>query len=147
MSVFQPNIFQHNVFQVTTAGLGGKLSSYVLDNGLQAIDALADKIFVCSQEPATYSEATTTYALGSKDFGSAGGAIDGTMADATPSGRKIITNAITGGNILAAGTVTAWALVDSTNSRLLASGNVTSLAVTSGTFNMNAITITEPASS
>jgi hypothetical protein len=123
------------------------LSAYVLDNGLQAIDALADKIFVCSQEPTTYSEATTTgtYALGVKDFGSAGGAINGTMADATPSGRKIVTNAITSGSILTAGTVTAWALVDSANSRLLATGTVTSLAITSGTFDMNAITITEPA--
>ena len=125
-----------------------KLSSYVIDNGLQVIDALADKIFVCSQEPTTYSEATTTstYALGVKDFGSAGGAINGTMSDATPTGRKIVTNAITGGSILTAGTVTAWALVDSAGSRLLATGEVTSFAVTSGTFDMNAVTITEPAS-
>ncbi len=124
-----------------------KLSSYVLDNGLQAIDALADKIYVCSQEPTTYSEATTTgtYALGVNDFGSAGGAINGTMSDATPNGRSITTNAITGGTFLQSGTVVAWAVVDSANSRLLATGSVTSIAIT-GAFNMNAFVITEPAS-
>lgn len=123
------------------------LYDYVFDNGLNAIDALADRIYLCAGEPTTFSEATTAgnKALGSKTFGT-GGVINGTMTDATPTGRKVTTNAITGGTTTNSGTATHWAIVDFANSRLLAVGTVTSVALTAGAgFNMNAFNVTIPA--
>ena len=47
----------------------GKCNVWVLNNGLVQLQALCDKIFICSQEPPDYASATTTYALGNMSFG------------------------------------------------------------------------------
>jgi hypothetical protein len=104
------------------------LADYVLDAALAKLDTEADRVYLCSQEPTTYAEATSTYALANKT-----GVSVGAPAAATPDGRKVTIAQITGGSVTATGTATHWALVDSVNSRLLAAGPLSaSQAVTSG---------------
>lgn len=81
----------------------------------------AEKLVICSQEPSTYPEAATTYKLATK----------ATPSVAAPSnkaggGREIIFAAITDGTVNSSGTGTHWAVIDDTNSRLKASGALTS---------------------
>lgn len=117
------------------------LNSRVLDNGLTVLDTEADKLYLCSQEPTTFAEATSTYALGNKDSISIGA-----PADRSPSGRQVTVAAIVAGapgNITASGTATHYAIVDSVNSRLLATAALTaSQVVTNGnTFTTASFTI------
>ena len=63
------------------------LSSRTLDYGLEELNQYADKLYVCSQQPVDYTEATATYALGMKDLGV--GLVFGNPADATPDGRQV----------------------------------------------------------
>ena len=42
------------------------LNDRVYDNGLTVLDTEATYLYICSQEPATYTAATSTYALGNK---------------------------------------------------------------------------------
>lgn len=107
------------------------VGSYVLDNGLQAIDTLATHIYLTSALATTFTEATSTYALGNKNFGA--GAAAGAPAAGTPNGRKVDTTAITDGNITATGTASHWAITDNTNSRLYAAYTLAATqAVTNG---------------
>jgi hypothetical protein len=116
-----------------------------LDYGLNALDSECDQITICSQQPTTYTEAVTTYALGSKNLGA--GNVFGAEADATPNGRHVTSAAITDGAVTAAGTVAAWAAVDTANTRLLATGILTGgVAVRSGqAFVLGALTVKLPA--
>jgi hypothetical protein len=118
------------------------IGDYQLDNGLIAMHTLADKIYLCTQDPADFTGASSTYAGGNNNFG-AGAAVGSPAASTSPTGRKVTTNAITAGSITASVTVTAWALVDSANSRLCANGALSvGQAVTSGnTFTLAAFDI------
>ena len=121
------------------------MNDRLLDLGLNVLDVEADKIFVCSAEPATYTAATSTNALGNKAF--AAGAAFGSPAARTPNGRKVTSAAITDGNVTANGTVTHWGVVDSASSRLLAAYSLSaSQPVTSGNpFTLPAFDIGIPA--
>lgn len=104
----------------------------VMDSGLTILDSEADRIDICSQEPTTYTEATSTYTRGNKDHGAAGTAF-GAVGDRSPSGRKVSSTAVTDGAVTSTGTVTHWAVSDVTNSRLLATGALSaSQTVTNG---------------
>ena len=107
------------------------VQSVVLDSGLTNFKNVASHIYICSTEPTTYAEATSTFALGNKNFG-AGAALSGPSA-ASPNGRRISTVAITDGVVTGTGTATSWALVVAGSSALLASGSLSAAqAVTSG---------------
>lgn len=107
------------------------VGDYGLDNGLIGIRTLADKIYLCSQDPLTYTDAVSTYALANNVFG-AGNAF-GAPAVGAPNGRQITSVAITAGTVTGTGTATKYAVVDSVNSRLLANGSLASgQAVTAG---------------
>jgi hypothetical protein len=125
------------------AAVNLRLGNAILDSGLNDLHTNADKIYVCSQQPTDFTTATSTYALGNKNFGV--GNVFGAPATGSP-GRSITSIAITDGSVTANGTVSAWAVVDSVNSLLLASGPLTGgLAVTAGqTFSLSAMTIREP---
>jgi hypothetical protein len=117
------------------------IADYVFDAALSKLDTEADKLYICSQEPATFAAATTTYALGVKTSMSIGAA-----TDRSPNGRKVIVAAITDGSVTGTGTATHWAIVDSVNSRLLATNALSaSQSVTSGnTFTLQAFDIGFP---
>lgn len=117
------------------------LNDAILDAALAELDN-ATAIHICSQQPATYAAATSTYTLGNKSFG-AGGCF-GAPANGGTSGRKVASTAVTDGDVTATGTATHWAAVD--GSRLLAAGSLSSSqAVTSGnTFTLSSFDVTFP---
>lgn len=117
------------------------LNDRVFDSGLTVLDTEANRLDICSQEPTTYAEATSTYTLGNKTSLSIGA-----PADRTPSGRKVTVAAITDGTVSGTGTASHWSIVDTGNSRLLATGSLSSSqAVTSGnTFSLAAFDIGIP---
>ena len=104
------------------------LGDRVFDNGLSVLDTEANKITVTSQEASTYAEANATYALGNSTSLSINA-----PANRTGGGRKVTVAAVSDGSITATGTATHYAIVDTTNSRLLATAALTaSQAVTNG---------------
>lgn len=107
-----------------------------------AVVADADALYLCTQEPTTYAQASSTYAVGTKASPSIGAA-----ADRSPSGRKITVAAITtGGSVTASGTATHWALTKASGSLLRATGALSaSQALVSGnTFTLTAFDIGIP---
>lgn len=117
------------------------VSDYVLDAALTKLDTEANRLDITSQEVTSYAQATSTYTLGNKTSLSVG-----SPEDATPNGRKAVVAAITGGSVTATGTASHWAIVDTSNSRLLATGALSaSQAVTSGnTFTLAAFDVRIP---
>jgi hypothetical protein len=116
------------------------IADYCYDAALAKVQE-ANKLTICSQEPTTYAEANSTYALGNKTTPTIGA-----PADRTPSGRKVTVAAITDGTVTATGTATHWALVDTVNSRLLSANALSaSQAVTSGNvFTLGALAVGIP---
>jgi hypothetical protein len=117
------------------------IADRVFDNGLTVLDTEANKIVVTSQEATTYAEANATYALGNSTSLSIG-----SPADRSGGGREVTAAAITDGSITGTGTVTHYAIVDTTNSRLLVTGSLSaSQSVTSGnTFSLASFTVGIP---
>tara|TARA_R110001592_G_scaffold50252_2_gene155696 strand:- start:2042 stop:2413 length:372 start_codon:yes stop_codon:yes gene_type:complete len=104
------------------------LNDRVFDNGLSILDTEANAVHVTSQEATTYAEAITTYTLGNSTSLSINA-----PEDRTGGGRKVTITAISDGTITGTGTVTHYALVDTTNTRLLATAALTaSQSVTNG---------------
>ena len=121
--------------------MAGYLHDRVFDNGLTVLDTEMDKLYICSAQPTTYTEAITTYALGVKNTPTVSA-----PADRTGGGREVTVSAITDGSVTASGTATHYAGVDSANSRLLAANALSaSQAVTSGnTFTLTSFKIGIP---
>lgn len=104
------------------------LNDRVFDNGLSVLDTEANKVLITSQEATTYTQANSTYALGNSTSLSIGA-----PADRSGGGREVTVAAITDGSVTATGTATHFALVDTGNTRLLATGSLSaSQSVTSG---------------
>lgn len=117
------------------------LADYVLDAALTKLDTEANRLDICNAEPASYAAATTTNSLGNKTALSIGA-----PADRTPNGRKVTVAAFTDGAVTATGTATHYAIVDTVNSRLLATNALNaSQAVTNGnTFGLGAFDVGIP---
>jgi hypothetical protein len=117
------------------------LNDRVLDNGLTVLDTEANKIVITSQEATTYLEANTTFALGNSTSLSIAA-----PTDRGAGGREVVVAAITDGSVTSTGTASHYAIIDTINSRLLATSTLAvSQAVTSGnTFTLTSITIGIP---
>lgn len=117
------------------------LNDRVFDNGLTVLDTEANKILITSQEATTYTEANATYALGNSTSLSISA-----PSDRTGGGRKVTVSAVTDGTVTSNGTATHYAIVDTVNSRLLATSSLTtSQVVTSGnTFSLSSFDIGIP---
>jgi hypothetical protein len=117
------------------------ISDYVLDSALAKFDTEANRIDITSQEATTYTAATNTYTLGNKTSVSIGA-----PADRSGGGREVTVSAITDGSVSGTGTATHYAIVDTTNTRLLGTGSLSSSqAVTSGnTFSLASFKIGIP---
>ena len=113
------------------------INDEVFDQGLDYADTNGTRIDICSQEPTTYTEATSTYTLGNDTVNT------GVTENGATNGRRVIVPAITAGSVTGSGTATHWALTDGA-SILVATGALSSSqAVTSGnTFTLDAISIT-----
>lgn len=118
------------------------LNDRVLDNGLTVLDTEANKILICSAQPTTYTEANSTYALGNSTTLSIGA-----PAARSPSGRQVTVAAVSDGTVTANGTATHYAIVDTVNSRLLATAPLTSSQVvySGNSFTLASFTIGIPA--
>lgn len=99
----------------------------IYDFGLNVLDTEATHLHVCTSEPASFA-AVAGVSLGAKASLTIGAPAD------FGAGRKVTVAAVTSGmTATATGTGTHWAIVDTPNSRLLASGALTaSQAITSG---------------
>lgn len=117
------------------------IADYILDAALAKLDTEANRLDICSTEPASFAAATTTNSLGNKTSLSIG-----VPADRTPNGRKVAVATFSDGAVTATGTASHWAITDTVNSRLLATGALAaSQAVTSGnTFSLPAFDIGIP---
>jgi hypothetical protein len=115
------------------------LNDAVLDAALDEIIDNVTTLYICSAEPATYAEASSTYALGSKASPTVG-----TKANGSPSGRQCTVSAISDGSVSDTGTATHWALTSGTV--LYAAEELSSSqAVTEGNdFTLTSFTITIP---
>ena len=112
--------------------MAAHVDARVLDLGLNVLDTEATHIYICSAEPSTFTEATSTLALGSKNFG-AGGCFNAPAAGGSANTRKGTSNAISDGAVTATGNAAFWAVVDQANSRFLAVGAIAApQGVTSG---------------
>lgn len=120
------------------------LNDRVFDNGLTVLDTEADEIHITSQEATSYTDATSTSSLGKSTSLSIGA-----PQDSSGGGREVVVAAITDGSVTGTGTATHYAIVDTVNSRLLATGLLTaSQSVASGnafTLSSVAIGIPDPA--
>ena len=113
----------------------------VLDAALDYIDDNVENLYICSAQPTTFAEASSTYALGVKATPSIGSPTNG---DST--GRKIVVSAITDGTVTDTDTATWVALTDDSASLLLVAQELSSSqGVTSGnTFTLTEFDITIP---
>ena len=121
------------------------LNDTTLDNGLAALKAAADRIYINNAEPATYTAATSTNALGNKTL-SAGAVYPAAIAAGAPSGRQIASVAVTDGSVTGTGTASHSSVVTSGSSRLeVAQALSASQGVTSGNiFTLTAQTVRLP---
>jgi hypothetical protein len=117
------------------------LGDRVYDNGLSVLDTEANKILLTSQEATDYTGANVTFALGNSTSLSIAA-----PSDRTGGGREVVVAAVSDGSVTATGTATHYAIVDTVNSRLLATGSLTtSQSVASGnTFSLGSFTIGIP---
>ncbi len=117
------------------------LDNRVFDNGLTVLDTEANKLLITSQEASSFTEANVTYALGNTTSLSIAA-----PSDRTGGGREVVAAAISDGSVTGNGTATHYAIVDTVNSRLLATGSLTiSQVVASGnTFSLGSFTIGIP---
>lgn len=116
------------------------IADYIFDLALSEFDTATTTLYICSQEPTTYAEASSTYALGNKTSLSIGA-----PGDRTPNGRKVTVASFTDGSVTATNTATHWAITKS-GTTLMATGSLSAgQAVTSGnTFTLAAFDIGIP---
>ena len=114
------------------------MNDRVYDAGLNVLDTEATHIHICSAEPTVFG---TLNSLGSA-----------TVSIPAPSargggGRQVVVPAISGGSVTGSGSAVAYAIVDTTNSRLLVAAPLSaSQTVTSGnTFSLASFNIGIPA--
>lgn len=118
------------------------LADRVYDFGLDVLDNEANRVDICSSEPTTYTAATSTASLGNTTSITISAPTNGDT-----SGRKVTLSAITGASVTGTGTASHFAITDTTNSRLLATGALSGggQSVTSGnTFSLTAVDIEIP---
>lgn len=117
------------------------LNHDVLDNGLQELTNFVNRVDICSSEPSTFAEATSDFSLGRYLGHSVGAPRDG-----DPNGREVESAAVEDGSVTGTDTAAYYALVDTSNNRLMAAGSLTNpQVVTEGNdFTLTPFTIRIP---
>lgn len=115
------------------------LANSVLDDGLSTLTTNGTRIDICSAEPTSYAEATSTYTLGTSSTTTS------SPADRTAGGREVTVSAVTDASVTGNGLVAFYAITNGSDT-LYATGNLsTSQTVTSGnTFSLGSFTIGIP---
>lgn len=105
------------------------LHADIYDNGLAPLTTIVENLYICSQLPANFTEASATYKLGTK----ATPGITGPTDRGAGGGREVTVGAITDGTVNTTGTASHYALCDNSASKLLAAGDLAATqSVTSG---------------
>lgn len=111
------------------------LHNDIYDTGLSQLTSIVENLYICSQEPTTFAEASSTYKLGTK----ASPTITGPTNRASGGGREVTVGAISDGAVEATGLATHYALCDNSASKLLATQE---LAASQNVTNGNPFTLT-----
>src|SRR5215213_5153328 len=107
--------------------MAAHIENYLLDFALSNFGGEANKITLCTNEPTTYTEGNSTYAVASATNGAGFTApLIGAPANKSPNGRQVSTAVISGAAVASSGTVLWAAILNTTASRLLAVLAVTS---------------------
>ena len=116
------------------------LNDRVFDNGLTVLDTEANAIHITSAEATSFANVATV------TLGNSTSLSIGAPQDRSGGGREVVVAAITDGSVTGTGTATHYAIVDTVNSRLLATGSLTaSQSVTDGnTFTLSSVAIGIP---
>lgn len=115
------------------------LADYILDLAVSELDTASATLYITSQEATTYTEASSTYALGNKASISIGAPADRVAAGG---GRRVTVEAITDGTVTGTGTATHWAITKSGTTLMVTGALQASQGVTSGnTFTLQAFDI------
>ena len=115
------------------------IADYIFDLALAELDTNATHLYITSAEATTFTQATSTYALGNKATPSVGAPANGAV-----NGRRVTVASFTDGSVTATGTATHWAITKTTGSTLMATGALSaSQGVTNGnTFSLAAFDVT-----
>jgi hypothetical protein len=113
------------------------IADTVFDNGLTTLDPAGTRLDICSTEPTTYTEATSTYSVGYSAVNT------GASEDGGVSGRRVVIPAISTGSVTVSGTAAFWALTDGSTTLYATGSLAVSQSVTAGnTFSLDTISIT-----
>lgn len=117
------------------------LADNVLDNGVSYATTNVDRLDICSQEPTTYTEATSTYTLGNKTAPTMNG-----PQDRTGGGREAEMASFSDGSVTSTGTASHFAWANTGGTELIATEALSSSqSVTSGnTFSLTAHSVGIP---
>lgn len=113
------------------------ISDAAFDQALSYIQTNGTRLDICSAEPTTFTEATSTFTLGNDTVTTGAPQDNGTI------GRKVQVPAITAGSVTGTGTASHWGLNNGT-ALLPSAGSLSATqSVTSGnSFTLDAIDIT-----
>lgn len=118
--------------------MGKVLHDDVLDALLIEIADNGDRLFVCSAEPGTYTEASSTYMLASHNLTTGDGLGDFVIADDPSSGRRLTLAQQATIAITNTGTATHVAVCDAGNTKVL---HVTTLSSSQALSSGNTVTV------
>lgn len=112
----------------------------VLDQGLDFLDTAGTRLDICTTQPTTYAEATTTYTKGNKT-----GLSIPAPQDRAGGGREVVVPAITDGSVTGDGTVDYWAITNGSDT-LICTGTLSAQQTVSNgnTFTLTSFTIGIP---
>ncbi len=115
------------------------LSNAVFDSGLSTLTTNGTRIDICTTEPTTYAEATSTYTLGNGSITTA------SPTDRAGGGREVIVGAVTDAAVTVTGTASFFAITNGTDT-LYATGSLsTTQSVANGnTFSLGSFSIGIP---
>jgi len=115
------------------------ISNAVFDNGLSTLTTNGTRIDICSTEPTTYAEATSTHTLGNETVSV------GSPADRTGGGREVTVGAVSDATVTGSGTASFYAITNSSDT-LYVTGDLTTaqFVVTGNSFSLGSFTIGIP---
>ena len=115
------------------------LANSVLDDGLSTLTTNGTRIDICTAEPTSYAEATSTYTLGTSSI------TTGSPADRSAGGREVSVGAVTDASVTGTGIAAFYAITNGSDTLYATGGLSTSQSVTTGnTFSLGSFTIGIP---
>jgi hypothetical protein len=113
------------------------ISDEIFDQGLDYLDTNGVRVDICSQEPSTYAQATSTFSLGNATVNT-----EATTNAASGTGRRVTIPAVNGATVTTSGIVNFVAVTDNSSKLLVVRQIQTGVPVSAnGTFNVGAFDV------